>query len=1018
MFFQLHRQFSAALVFNSARLMGYRARLITSLLLVAMSIGMAYGSAKEPVDYVNLFSGTSSCRWMLYPGPSMPFGMVKLSPDNTDEWTMDAGYEYTIESIRGFGHVHSWMMGSFLTMPTVGETKITPGKANNPDAGYRSRINHDNEFASPGYYSVLLEDYGIKAELTATTRAAMQRYTFPASQESHILFDLNIPEEGQPEILDARITRVSDREIEGYVEKSLGWNEYRLHFVAQFSKPFQSFGGWQGNDIKNNVSMLPIQSTEPIGAFVTFSTQKNEQIILKTAISYVSIDQARLNMETELGPFGWDFDAVHDFARTTWNELLKKIEVTGSSETDKTKFYTNLYRAYCSRTIFSDVNGKYMDMCEKVQQLPDPASPVLGCDAFWNTFWNLNQLWALVTPDIMNQWVNSLLEIYDKGGWLSKGPGGIEYSSIMVASHEIPLIVAAWQQGIRNFDVEKAYRAIREIQTTQGQPHPCGGYVGNHHLNSYLENGFVPADAGPVSNTLEYAYDDWCAGQLAKALGKEDDFQYFSNRAQYYKNVFDFQSGYVRPKHAGGPWQQDFVPVTKAVGKEDAFGGKDYVEGNAWQYTWFAPHDVPGLIDLLGKEEFNRRLQQGFLDARPNFVGQFVNHSNQPNMQAAFLFNWSGQPWRTQYWSREILDHYYGLGPVDGYPGDEDQGQMGAWFVMAALGLFQMDGGASVEPVFELTSPLFEEATIHLDQNYFPGKTLTIKAVNLSAENRYIQSAKLNGRTINTFWIPQKDLVAGGELELTMGPEPNKSWGVGPLPPRTDAEPIVTTPYVSSDSRLFLNSTEVHLACDTKGSTIFYTTDGSEPDRSSTKYTGPFVINNTVELKIRAFVGERSSLTAKAHLRKADLSEACSPAAVKPGLSYSYFEGTYSNVSDFAAQPPLSRGIATRVNLDERKRNIYFALRFTGFIKVPEDGLYTFYLTSNDGSILSIDGHILINNDGLHPIVQRDKKIPLKAGFHPIEIGYFQTGAGYFLSLYWKGPGFEKQEVPASVLFH
>ncbi len=374
----------------------------------------------------------------------------------------------------------------------------------------------------------------------------------------------------------------------------------RLHFVARFSKPFESLSGWKGNEILNDITKVSVQDNRDIGAIVNFSTEEGEMILLKTAISYVSIEQARLNLEKETSEFGWDFDMAHQHVRKVWNDLLKLIEIEGGTETDKIKFYTNFYRSYNARTMFSDVNGKYVDMCEKVRQLDDPESPVYGCDAFWNTFWNLNQLWTMLTPEVANKWVKSLLEIYDRGGWFSKGPAGIEYSSIMVASHEIPLIVSAYQKGIRNYDVEKAYESIKKIQMEPGKPHECGGFVGNRNLKSYKAMGYVPADEGSVSNTLEYAYDDWCVAQMAKALGKMEDYHYFMQRSQYYKNIYDKVSGYMRPKYEGGPWVEEFEPVIGAVGKEDAFGTKHYVEGNAWQFTWFVPHDVPGSDQPFG----------------------------------------------------------------------------------------------------------------------------------------------------------------------------------------------------------------------------------------------------------------------------------------------------------------------------------------------------------------------------------------------------------------------------------
>jgi len=750
----------------------------------------APGKEREPVDWVDPLLGTATSRWMLYPGPSMPFGMVKLSPDNQRQcWK--AGYEYTIRNIAGFSHLHSWTMGGLLTMPTVGELKVVPGGERDPDAGYRSRFSHENETASPGYYSVVLEDYGIKAELTCTTRAGMQRYTFPKAERARILFDLLTPTEYGYDVLDARITKVSDTEIKGYSVQRSGrwasWNDYTVHFVARVSKPFKSMGGWVGEEIRQDVD--EIAGKGDVGVFLSFSTRQGEPILLQTGISLVSIEQARLNLETEMKPFGWDFDAVHAHARQTWNELLGKIEVEGGRPVDWTKFYTNLYRSYCARTIWSDVNGKYVDMYEKARQLPDPDSPVYGCDAFWNTFWNLNQLWNLVSPDVSDKWVRSLLEINRRGGWLAKGPTGIEYSSIMVASHEIALIVAAYQQGIRGYDAEEAFRAIRHIQTTPGKPHEGGGHVGNRQLGPYMELGYVPVEAGPVSNTLEYAYDDWCAAQLAKALGKTDDYREFMKRSLYYRNVFDPSVGYMRQKHQDGRWaDREFSP----------FSGRGFVEGNSWQYTWFVPHDLAGLVELLGRDEFNRRLDTGFensVDNRFNATGDRmaeypINHGNQPNMQAAYLFNYSGKPWLTQKWARAIMERYYGTGPIDGYPGDEDQGQMGAWYVMSAMGLFQMDGGCAVKPIYELGSPIFDRVTIHLDPKYYPGKTFVIEARNNSPENVYIQSAELNGKPLVKPWFYHSELVGGGTLVLEMGPAPNTQWGTGPdaAPPRNIEE--------------------------------------------------------------------------------------------------------------------------------------------------------------------------------------------------------------------------------------
>ncbi len=973
---------------------------------------------KLPVDYVDPFIGTSISRWMQFPGSVLPFGMVKLSPDNTDDWLMNAGYEDSIRSICGFGHLHSWMTGSFLMMPATGELRIHPGTKEHPEGGYRSRVKPGSAVASAGYYSVILDDYKIQAELTSTMRCGLQRYRFPKSNSSRILIDLQVPEEGRPEFVHAVVKRITDTEITGTIHRIDGWNDYTIHFVSRFSKPFQRMGGWIGNEIKENTDSVSVSQNSDLGAFLQFTTIENEKILVKTGISFVSADQARLNLETELDSFGWDFDAVHEHARMVWNELLGKLKVEGGSETDKVKFYTNLYHSYCARSVFSDANGKYADACEKIRQLPNPENPVYGCDAFWMTFWNLNQLWSLVNPSIASKWAKSELQLYDDGGWLNRGPGALEYSGIMVAEHEIPLLTNAWMKGIRDFDIRKAYKAMKEIQTRPGAEHPCGGYAGNNNLKPYLSMGFVPSDEGPVSNTLEYAFDDWCVGQLAKALGNEVDYRYFMKRSQYYRNVFDPQTRLMRPKHEGGPWYEEFQPLKSAVGKSDNFGTKDYVEANSWQYSWFVPHDLKGLIELIGKDEFNNRLETGFKNSLPVFTSNFVNHSNQPNMQAAWLFNYSGKPWLTQKWVREILDNYY-TATAKGYPGDEDEGQMGAWYVMSAMGLFEMDGGSGINPAYEIASPIFEKITIALDTLYYPGKQFVIQSNNFSPQNRYIQSASLNGKPLNKFWFSHAELVRGGELILEMGPEPNKVWAADSVhPQQNEYEAFVTTPYVRDTKKMFTDQTTVSIACDTKDAIIYYTLDGKEPDKTSPVYLVPFLVKKSTALKMKAFAGETYSLTATAELKKTSLTRAVNPGKTLPGLTYTYYHGSYRKVNDFAGQAPLKSGISPDFSISGRDRDQNFAYDFDGYLKIPSDGIYTIYLNTNDGGKLYLDNKLLIDNDGMHPAAEIFRETALNSGYHPISVKYFQEGGSNTLDVSWAGKDFAKTPIPAEVLFH
>ncbi len=745
-------------------------------------------SRERPVDYVDPMIGTADSRWMVFPGASMPSGLVNLSPDNQNEgWK--AGYEYTIENIAGFSHIHSWVMGGLLTMPTTGKLETSPGDEMKPDEGYRSRFRHDTEEASPGYYAVTLDDYKIRAELTATKRTGFQRYTFPKAEASRIIFDLTIPTEYGYRQYDTKVEKISDTEIAGH-STQLGEginsrleNDYTIYFVAKLNKPFKKIGAWERNWGETENTMLPENQSVyygngDFGTYLEFPTSEGEKVLLKTGISLVSIEQARLNLEKESDePFGWDFDVCRTNGANIWNDLLSKIKVEGQ-EADKRKFYTNMYRAYCARADYSDVNGMYRDMCEKVQVLKDPHNGIYGCDAFWNTFWNLNQLWNLATPDLSNKWVNSLLEIYDRGGWLPKGPTGIEYSGIMVASHAIPFIVAAYQHGIRDYDAEKAFNAMYKQQTVPGRNHVCGGFVGNRQLESYMKYGYVPIEAGwrwseaASSNTLEYAYDDWCVAQMARMLDKKPDYRYFMNRSNYYKNMFDEEIKFMRPRYIDGSWMENFDELNRSTW---------FCEASSWQYTWFVPQDLYGLIDLMGQNVFNDRLEKGMIESREKkfYHPQLVNVGNQPNMQAAWLFNYSGKPWLTQKYSRLMVQEYFGDDPFDGWPGDEDQGQMGSWFVIASLGLFQMDGGCRENPIYEIGSPLFDKVEIDLDPKYYPGGKFVIETRNNSPFNFFVQKAFLNGKLLNRCWIYAHELQNGGKLELVMGAEPNKNWGVG-----------------------------------------------------------------------------------------------------------------------------------------------------------------------------------------------------------------------------------------------
>ena len=759
--------------------------IITTLLFVAIisPLTVIAKERKSAVDYVDMFIGTSNSRWMLGPYAQEPFGMVQLGPDNQGNVWM-GGYEYAIGSISGFSHIHAWTMGGLMIMPTTADLALSNNSVDSPykgaNSGYHSRIVKESEKASPGYYSAYLYDHEVLAELTATTRCGVHRYTFPERRESRVLIDLLFPTEWDYgfSIKDAKITKVSDTELEGYAACNSGnwsnWNDYKLHFVIRFSEPFHTLNGW--NEGREQQNITEISGKNDIGVYALYTTEEGKQITVCTALSLVSIEQARLNMEAELAPLGYDFDRVHKQTRQKWSDLLSKIEVKGGSEEDKTKFYTNLYRSYAGKQTWSDVNGKYVDACENVQQLT--SGEMYGGDAFWNSFWNLNGLWSIITPRYMDNWVTTQLELYKHNGWTCKGPAGLEYSGIMEGSHETALMVAAYQKGIRE-DGEAIYEAVRKNVTHTGIYHPCRGWTGNPQLDRYIEYGYMPTEDGVVSKTLDYAYDDWCVGQLALAIGKKEEGEAFIKRSMNYRNVFHPELKYVVRRNRNGEWDKNF----------DLFSNQGFIEGNSWQYSWYVPHDIEGLIELIGVELFNERLEEGFAKSEKHrfaahvfdrTMGQsaefYINHGNEVNMCTPFLFNYSGKPWLAQKWSRAILDSYYGSTPFHGWEGDEDEGQMAAWYVMSAMGLFEMNGGVGANPELDITSPLFREITIHLDGNYYSGKTFTIKAKGNSDENIYIQRMTLNGEAWHSTRIPFEAIVAGGELTLWMGSEPRYDY--------------------------------------------------------------------------------------------------------------------------------------------------------------------------------------------------------------------------------------------------
>jgi len=764
----------------------------SAVILLTVMLGLC--SAAGPVDLVNPFIDTHNSRWFYFSSACRPFGMVSLSPDTDTKTTWSSGYLYGSDRIRCFSHIHAWQMSGVAVMPTTGVFKGHLGM----DA-YQSKFSHDGEIAKPGYHKVVLDDYGITAELTSTTRVGFHRYTFPASDTSSIIFDTGAFLAHGPTPL-SKVWRVSDKEVAGFeVMGKTGRRpkDTRVYFVAQLSKPMKGFITWQVQELKPGSDTI---EGNHVGGAALFPTQDKEQVLVKVAISYVSVEQARENLTTELPH--WDFGRVKQESFDDWNEWLGRIEVEGGTAQQRTKLYTDLWHSLLGRRIVSDVDGQYLDMTGETPrtrrvQLDEqgrPLYPHYNFDAWWGSHWSLNILWSMLYPEVMDGFCNTMIDMYRDGGLIPRGPSGGNYTYVMIGDPAVSFFATAYNKGIRHYDIAKAYEGLRKnafvggIRDHAGYEHNTPAYGGG--MSYYVDQGYVPegirAKGGHrdgASMTLEYAYQDWCLAQLAQALGHDDDAKLFLDRSQNYRKLWNPATGYIHPKDLEGNWIEKFDPIAKK------FNSTGFCEANSAIYTYFVPQDMAGLIGLFGGQEtfatrLNRQFEdaqdQGFVTQNKKHASAWVDYSNQPGTAMAHLFNHAQKPWLTQKWVRRVKAALGDVTPYGGYNGDEDQGQMGALGVLMAIGLFQVDGGASVDSQYEITSPIFDKITLHLNKDYYPGDTFVIQTHNNSDENLYIQKAELNGRPWNRWKFPHADFARGGRLDLTLSDQPNTQWGVAP----------------------------------------------------------------------------------------------------------------------------------------------------------------------------------------------------------------------------------------------
>jgi putative alpha-1,2-mannosidase len=937
--------------------------LIISLFVAITFIGCARKKTHNYTQYVNPIIGTGvySMEGAMgesntFPGAALPHGMVQLSPDTGPHI---AGYLHSDSTIQGFSHTHlsgtgCWGLGNFLVMPTTGAVKTT-------EEEYCAGLDRDSEVAKPGYYSVKLSDYNIKTELTVTQRAGLHRYIFPENNSSHILFDVthNLADDDP---LSADVEIIDNNKIAGSITIPNpfcgGKTPYTFYFTALTSRPFDSFGTWNGRELTEGNRTT---TGADIGCYIDYSTAEQEEILVKVGVSFVSKAQALLNVKEEIPD--WNFAKIKTQANNIWNQKLNKIQVEGGSEEDKTKFYTAMYHALLGPYTASDVNGKYRGMDNKVHTSTDHT--YYHVYSLWDTFRSEHPLLNLIEPEQQSEMIQTLLDKQREGGWLPKWEFGNRYTNCMIADHATSIIAESYLKGIRDYDTEQAYQAMRknsvnlpgrgdikvisksddfiplklyrdgkartlwnvggekqeleydwkfkyndmqwhhfllkydqdnnlkvfidgqevaesnaEIPALEEEsPWRLGvhriddksglyftgqiGQIGiynralnkdqievladknevkehrgfyfsdkarmvpemeikgeaefeqnefgsaiifdgindlveieaedNHEeeftlslwfktsaptdfqgrcgLDYYDEYGYIPHDTewggwGSVSTTLEDCYNDFCIARVAKAMGKTEDYEVFKKRAGFYRNLYDENSGFMRPRNKDGSWKEPFTP-------EEWEG---FTEGNSWSYSWFVPHDVPGLIKLMGKEQFIEKLDNLFSNwAYPKWDEHFSTywHGNEPSQQVPYYFNYAGQPWKTQKVVDAIMNELYGTA-ANGIPGNEDVGQLSAWFVLSAMGFHPV---APADCNYLIGRPLFDKITIHLDEKYYNAEKFTIQVQNNSRENKYIQSLSIDGKKTNKSWFDHEVIKNGGEIIFEMGPEPNKNWG-------------------------------------------------------------------------------------------------------------------------------------------------------------------------------------------------------------------------------------------------
>ena len=789
---------------------------------------------RKLIKYVNPFIGTGG-HGHTYPGATMPFGMMQLSPDTRLEgWDGCSGYHYSDKEIYGFSHTHLSGTGvsdygDILLMPT---NKVVFNNGSDGNEGYKSAFSHDKEIAEPGYYKVHLEDTNIDVALTVSKRSGMHKYQFPSETNQVVILDLL----HRDKVLKAKIDKISDTELSGYRFSQAWAKDQRLFFTIKTSHPF--------NEILQSPSKKGMPAAQKMA--LTFINPNNEPVFIKIGISAVDVEGAKKNLNHEIG--NKSFEEVKKTTQDFWEKQLEKIVLEDANEDHKTNFYSSMYHVSIAPNLYKDIDGRYRGMDMKIHEAKD--FDYYTVFSLWDTYRAAHPLYTIIEQEKTNDFINTFLAKYDEGGIMPIWDLSANYTGCMIGYHAVPVIADAYLKGIRKYDVDKAFEAMKHSATRD-----------RLGLDSYKNFGFIPVEkeSESVSKTLEYAFDDWTIAQMAKSLDKKEDFKTYSQRAQNYKNIYDPTSQFMRGRFRN-TWFAPFDPY------EVNF---NYTEANSWQYSFYVPQDVSGFINLLGgKDQLEAQLDKLFVAEDKTsgrnqlditgLIGQYA-HGNEPSHHMAYLYNFINKPAKTQEKIRQILTELYTNEP-DGISGNEDCGQMSAWYIFSSLGFYPVTPGSNQ---YIIGSPLFEKATINLEN----GKSFTVEANNQSTTNKYIASVTLNGKTYEYSYINHQDIIDGGNLVFEMTNTPS-NWGTKDqfIPSTTIKEHlIVAAPFIANGKTAFKGSTKVELQSVQKDVEIFYSLD-----KEFHKYQKPFVISEKATLNVYAQKGENKSAIITTDFNKID----------------------------------------------------------------------------------------------------------------------------------------------------